>query len=629
MKAFPRKHALRAGIALASMILFHGSCPATTAILLTDDQLIASSRVIVLGDVRSINAQWDSEHQDIHSYVKVHVSKLLKGELQRDDIVFKQLGGTVGDESSVVFGSPDFKVGQRVLLFLDTRVDGTLRIAQLFMGKYDVIDEPSGKTRVERNVDSASVNVLGRQDGGDITNKATLSKFTRKIKRVLRDQTAEAAEYDAKYHGVPIVEIPPEYFDEPGEVSPAYTFLGTGYRWFEPDTNQAVPYRVNSTGAPIAGGGVTEINQALTAWTNVATSSLILQNAGVTTQVGFRSDGVSAVSFNDPLDQMQDPVGCSGVLAIGGVTRTGSLSRTIGGQTFRQIAEGDVVFNRNMECFLGVSANLAEVATHEFGHTIGFGHSTYGSAIMYAYAHGGGRGATLAADDIAAATFLYPDSAGAPPTRPNPPSGLMATAASSSQVNLAWTDNSNDENGFKVERKTGVNGAYVQLAVLAANATSYSDAGLAPSSTYYYRVRAYNAVGDSDYSSEVSATTLPAAVVPNDSAFVSQTVPSAMIAGHTYTVSVTFRNTGTQTWSGGSGYKLASQNPFNNSTWGTTRVVLPPGSRPVVPGGQITFSFVVKAPLTSGTYNFQWSMWRQSFGPFGQLSPNVSVSVTP
>src|SRR4030095_8928852 len=92
---------------------------ATTAVLLSDEQLITSSRVILLGDVVSIKSQWDLNHENINSFVKVRVSKVLKGQLQNDHIVFKQLGGTVGDNSTVIFGAPEYKAGQRVLLFLD------------------------------------------------------------------------------------------------------------------------------------------------------------------------------------------------------------------------------------------------------------------------------------------------------------------------------------------------------------------------------------------------------------------------------------------------------------------------------------------------------------------------------
>jgi titin len=91
---------------------------------------------------------------------------------------------------------------------------------------------------------------------------------------------------------------------------------------------------------------------------------------------------------------------------------------------------------------------------------------------------------------------------------PNAPSNLVATPISSSQINLTWQDNSSDETGFKIERKTG-SGSYSQIATVGANVASYSDTYLSASTTYYYRARAYNAAGNSDYSNEASATTLP------------------------------------------------------------------------------------------------------------------------
>jgi len=91
---------------------------------------------------------------------------------------------------------------------------------------------------------------------------------------------------------------------------------------------------------------------------------------------------------------------------------------------------------------------------------------------------------------------------------PNAPSNLVATPISSSQIDLTWQDNSTDEAGFQVERKIGA-GSYAQIATVAANVVSYCNTDLTANTTHYYRVRAYNAAGDSDYSNEVSATTLP------------------------------------------------------------------------------------------------------------------------
>ena len=92
-------------------------------------------------------------------------------------------------------------------------------------------------------------------------------------------------------------------------------------------------------------------------------------------------------------------------------------------------------------------------------------------------------------------------------TAPSAPSNLQATAASSSQINLSWTDNSSNEDGFKIERKISAVGTYSLIQTTASNATSYSDTGLSAGTIYYYRVNAYNSAGNSGYSNEANATT--------------------------------------------------------------------------------------------------------------------------
>jgi hypothetical protein len=86
------------------------------------------------------------------------------------------------------------------------------------------------------------------------------------------------------------------------------------------------------------------------------------------------------------------------------------------------------------------------------------------------------------------------------------PTNLTATATSTSQVNLAWTDQANNETGYRVERS--LNGStWATLASLGANSTSFIDTGLAANTTYSYRVLAVNATTNSDYSNQASATT--------------------------------------------------------------------------------------------------------------------------
>src|SRR5207249_7060105 len=58
---------------------------------------------------------------------------------------------------------------------------------------------------------------------------------------------------------------------------------------------------------------------------------------------------------------------------------------------------------------------------------------------------------------------------------PVAPSGLTITTLLSNKIIIAWTDNSNNETDFKIQRKQGATGTYTQIATTAANATTYDD----------------------------------------------------------------------------------------------------------------------------------------------------------
>src|SRR5581483_11457602 len=132
--------------------------------------------------------------------------------------------------------------------------------------------------------------------------------------------------------------------------------------------------------------------------------------------------------------------------------------------------------------------------------------------------------------------------AGATAAVPPAPTGLSASAVSSSQIQLAWTpgDTSNTT-GFKVERSTdGVN--FTPVATVDAATTSYTDTGLSAGTTYIYRVRAYNDAGNSGYSNTASAST-PLTAPPAPTGLTASALSSSQIR-LTWTAGSTTNTTG-------------------------------------------------------------------------------------
>src|SRR5262249_39546560 len=100
---------------------------------------------------------------------------------------------------------------------------------------------------------------------------------------------------------------------------------------------------------------------------------------------------------------------------------------------------------------------------------------------------------------------------------PAAPSNLTAAAASSSQIDLTWTNNASDATGVKVERATdsGFTQNLTAVATTAANVTAYSDTTVAAATTYFYRVRATNAAAASPPPNAARAPPAPPAAPSN------------------------------------------------------------------------------------------------------------------
>lgn len=159
-------------------------------------------------------------------------------------------------------------------------------------------------------------------------------------------------------------------------------------------------------------------------------------------------------------------------------------------------------------------------------------------------------------------------------TAPAAPTGLTVTAIAGTtnwnKLNLAWTDNGGGETGFKIERALAAAGPFSQIATNPASDRTYTATGLAATTAYYFRVRAYNANGNSDYSNVAGRTT------PNAPPVLAAIGNKTVAAGSPLAFTVTSSDPNapapstawTGTWEGSAqgAMEIVFRNPMNSAT---------------------------------------------------------------
>ena len=339
---------------------------------------------------------------------------MLKGQISESEVVLKELGGETAELGTMIFGMPRFEEGQDVFLFLNTWPDGSLRVHQGFLGKFDVTRNSStGKFEVARQEEGSSVQIMATSANSTV-GRTDLDAFRARISSLVEANRENAARFEQKYYaGVSMHTVPPGFDSdrEFGKIRPTWALLNPArpLRWFEPDGNGQVVFYVNPAGAP-NWDYQDDIRQALNAWSSASGVKVKVVLGGVTGGCGAQgTDGQNSISFNNCDGYFPPSSGCSGLLAVGGIVRySTSETKTVSGMTFYKGIEANVSFNPYGLCNFTNRCQLQESLTHELGHALGLGHSSDSIATMNAYAHFDGRCASVTSDDNTGIRLVYP-----------------------------------------------------------------------------------------------------------------------------------------------------------------------------------------------------------------------------
>ena len=270
---------------------------ATTWIVPDADSMAESADAVVLATVESIRGIESFDGSEITTAVTLHVKEGYKGAVAGERLVLHEVGGQVGGNTQWAFGSPEYEVGATVVAYVERTGLNRLRTKHMAIGKLDAEIRDDGEV------------VLSGVGRHGTVRRESLNSFRRSIpnRARARGSVRVAGRLQAQEPRVEGI----------AQATTTFRLLQPASRWFSFPVSVFGDLAGDSKlGKAVANRVVEEGSEV---WADQMGSEFTAEYKGNRQGKGFTcNSGFTSVSFDDPKNQIGNPTGCAGALAVGG-----------------------------------------------------------------------------------------------------------------------------------------------------------------------------------------------------------------------------------------------------------------------------------------------------------------------
>lgn len=343
---------------ITAVAFFLASAVSATVFQPTSDrQLVDRSEAVVVATVRDAVARVGPDGHVVTDY-RFDVEQTLKGTAA-GTITVSEMGGVAGQRFTFISDSAAYSPGERVLVFLKKRSDGTYFTTSMAMGKFSFTRNAAGEAVVTRNVSelrndpARAADAFGRFVRDAAQGHAASERYTTTLTPI-----------GMSLHATPLALFPASAYCLSGGPAPV--------RWPGGESGATVTFNVTGSlsGVPNA---ASNIANGLSAWTSDPNAFIVLNG-------GTAPPPVSTATPNGDDSQNVIYLGqtsTEGVCDGGQACTIGSGNpplHTFMGEAFVSISDADIVVIPSVP-----PSQFEALITHEFGHAIGFRHSNQGT----------------------------------------------------------------------------------------------------------------------------------------------------------------------------------------------------------------------------------------------------------